>query len=82
MTILTVSLTHKKLTIDKLQNERQVTERQIKIYKRNLLLSQSADVKSWLLAQADFMVKMAGRKLWNDQDVVTAVSLLKVQIVA
>ncbi|RAW99512.1 MULTISPECIES: uroporphyrinogen-III C-methyltransferase [unclassified Photorhabdus] len=37
----------------------------------------SSDVKSWLLAQADFLVKMAGRKLWNDQDVVTAAALLK-----
>ena len=37
----------------------------------------STDVKSWLLAQADFLVKMAERKLWNDQDVVTAMVLLK-----
>ncbi|HGN1704736.1 TPA: uroporphyrinogen-III C-methyltransferase [Providencia rettgeri] len=37
----------------------------------------SADVKSWLIAQADFMVKMAGRKLWNDHDPVTAAVLLK-----
>lgn len=37
----------------------------------------SSDVKNWLLAQADFMVKMAGRKLWNDHDPVTAAVLLK-----
>lgn len=37
----------------------------------------SADVKSWLIAQADFLVKMAERKLWNEQDVVTAMVLLK-----
>ncbi|HEM6891411.1 uroporphyrinogen-III C-methyltransferase [Providencia rettgeri] len=37
----------------------------------------SSDVKSWLIAQADFMVKMAGRKLWNDHDPVTAAVLLK-----
>ncbi|WP_434526143.1 uroporphyrinogen-III C-methyltransferase [Photorhabdus asymbiotica] len=37
----------------------------------------SSDVKSWLLAQADFLVKMAARKLWNDQDVITAAALLK-----
>ena len=66
-----------KLTIDKLQNERQVTERQIQNLQTQFAAISSADVKSWLLAQADFMVKMAGRKLWNDQDVVTAVSLLK-----
>lgn len=35
------------------------------------------DAKTWLLAQADFLVKLAGRKLWSDQDVTTAVALLK-----
>lgn len=35
------------------------------------------DAKTWLLAQADFLIKMAGRKLWNDQDITTAATLLK-----
>ncbi|WP_251265732.1 uroporphyrinogen-III C-methyltransferase, partial [Enterobacter hormaechei] len=26
-----------------------------------------SDAKTWLLAQADFLVKLAGRKLWSDQ---------------
>ncbi|MCW6540197.1 uroporphyrinogen-III C-methyltransferase [Yersinia ruckeri] len=36
-----------------------------------------SDAKTWLLAQADFLVKMAGRKLWSDQDVTSAATLLK-----
>ena len=36
-----------------------------------------SDAKTWLLAQADFLVKMAGRKLWSDQDVTSAAALLK-----
>ncbi len=36
-----------------------------------------SDAKTWLLAQADFLVKLAGRKLWSDQDVTTAATLLK-----
>ncbi|MEN0615695.1 uroporphyrinogen-III C-methyltransferase [Klebsiella indica] len=36
-----------------------------------------SDTKTWLLAQADFLVKLAGRKLWSDQDVTTAAALLK-----
>lgn len=36
-----------------------------------------ADASNWLLAQAGFLVKMAGYKLWGDQDSVTAVVLLK-----
>ena len=35
------------------------------------------DAKTWLLSQADFLVKLAGRKLWSDQDVTTAAALLK-----
>lgn len=35
------------------------------------------NVKSWLLAQADFLVKLANRKLWSEQDVTTAGALLK-----
>ncbi|ECD9548228.1 uroporphyrinogen-III C-methyltransferase [Salmonella enterica subsp. houtenae] len=36
-----------------------------------------SDAKTWLLAQTDFLVKLAGRKLWSDQDVTTAAALLK-----
>lgn len=35
------------------------------------------DGKVWLIAQADFLVKLAGRKLWSDQDATTAAALLK-----
>ncbi|EPO1787892.1 uroporphyrinogen-III C-methyltransferase [Cronobacter turicensis] len=36
-----------------------------------------SDAKTWQLAQADFLVKLAGRKLWSDQDATTAAALLK-----
>ncbi|MGL4860966.1 MAG: uroporphyrinogen-III C-methyltransferase [Enterobacteriaceae bacterium] len=35
------------------------------------------DNKSWLLAQADFLVKLAGRKLWSEHDILSAALLLK-----
>ncbi|NIF02333.1 uroporphyrinogen-III C-methyltransferase [Pantoea sp. Acro-805] len=35
------------------------------------------DTRTWLVAQADYLVKLAGRKLWSDQDVTTAAALLK-----
>lgn len=35
------------------------------------------DTSIWLLAQADFLVKLAARKLWSDKDVLTAGALLK-----
>ena len=35
------------------------------------------DSNNWLIAQADYLVKLAGRKLWSDQDATTAAALLK-----
>ncbi|OTA20925.1 cell developmental protein SirA [Xenorhabdus beddingii] len=35
------------------------------------------DLESWRLAQASSLVKMAGRKIWSEQDVTTAIALLK-----
>ncbi|KAA8996440.1 uroporphyrinogen-III C-methyltransferase [Affinibrenneria salicis] len=37
----------------------------------------SHENKTWMLAQADFLVRLAGRKLWSDRDVTTAAALLK-----
>jgi len=35
------------------------------------------DTGVWLVSQADYLVKLAGRKLWSDQDVTTSLALLK-----
>src|SRR5471032_1882234 len=51
---------------------RQLTEIQDKVASIS-----GSDTKTWMLAQADFLVKLAGRKLWSDQDVTTAAALLK-----
>ncbi len=66
---------------DKLQ---QASERQQASFSRQLNELQDkvasisgSDAKTWMLAQADFLVKLAGRKLWSDQDVTTAAALLK-----
>ncbi|WP_340609960.1 uroporphyrinogen-III C-methyltransferase [Xenorhabdus bharatensis] len=37
----------------------------------------NSDVENWRLAQANFLVKMASRKIWGDQDIATAIALLK-----
>jgi len=51
---------------------RQLTELQDKV-----AAISGSDAKTWMLAQADYLVKLAGRKLWSDQDVTTAAALLK-----
>lgn len=37
----------------------------------------ASDAKVWHLSEADFLVKMAARKLWIEQDMTTAVNMLK-----
>jgi uroporphyrin-3 C-methyltransferase len=37
----------------------------------------SNDLNNWQLAQVNYLVKLAERKLWSDQDVTTALALLK-----
>lgn len=62
--------------LDKKEYEQQLEQRIEELQAQITTLS-STDVKRWLLAQADFLAKMAGRKLWNDYDPVTAIALLK-----
>lgn len=51
--------------------------RQLNELQEKVATISGSDAKTRLLAQADFLVKMAGRKLWSDQDVTTAATLLK-----
>lgn len=37
----------------------------------------SNDSSAWMIAQADYLINLAARKLWSDQDVNTAAALLK-----
>lgn len=50
---------------------------QIKALEEKVSALSGNDGKTWLISEADFLVKLAGRKLWNDQDAATANSLLK-----
>ncbi|HFZ1711020.1 TPA: uroporphyrinogen-III C-methyltransferase [Citrobacter sedlakii] len=61
------------------QANRQQAElsRQLDEVQQKVATISGSDAKTWLLAQADFLVKLAGRKLWSDQDVTTAAALLK-----
>ncbi|GJL48415.1 TPA: uroporphyrinogen-III C-methyltransferase [Citrobacter farmeri] len=61
------------------QANRQQTElaKQLDEVQQKVATISGSDAKTWLLAQSDFLVKLAGRKLWSDQDVTTAAALLK-----
>lgn len=50
---------------------------QIKALEEKVSALSGNDGRTWLIAEADFLVKLAGRKLWSDQDATTATALLK-----
>lgn len=64
-------------TLDAADREQATLTRQLNELQEKVAIISGSDAKTWLLAQADFLVKMAGRKLWSDQDVTTAAALLK-----
>ncbi|WP_413739775.1 uroporphyrinogen-III C-methyltransferase [Sodalis sp. RH14] len=59
------------------QQQAAVQDRQLSELRDKVATISGSDANTWLLAQADFLVKQAGRKLWSDQDIVTAGALLK-----
>ncbi|MGL5387153.1 MAG: uroporphyrinogen-III C-methyltransferase [Enterobacterales bacterium] len=64
-------------TLEAADREQTSLVRQLNELQEKVATISGSDAKTWLLAQADFLVKMAGRKLWSDQDVTTAAALLK-----
>lgn len=64
-------------TLEAADREQTTLVRQLNELQDKVATISGSDAKTWLLAQADFLVKMAGRKLWSDQDVTTAAALLK-----
>ncbi|PVZ86389.1 uroporphyrinogen-III C-methyltransferase [Serratia sp. S1B] len=64
-------------TLDATSREQAALGRKLNELQDKVATLSGNDAKTWLLAQADFLIKMAGRKLWNDQDITTAATLLK-----
>ncbi|MDX7991260.1 uroporphyrinogen-III C-methyltransferase [Xenorhabdus littoralis] len=57
------------------QNQR-LDNRIEELHSRVAVLS-NTNIENWRLAQANSLVKMAGRKIWSEQDITTAIALLK-----
>lgn len=57
--------------------QQETLAKQLEDVQQKVAVISGSDAKTWLLAQADFLVKSAGRKLWSDRDVTTAAALLK-----
>lgn len=63
--------------LEEAQRQQATLAKQLEDVQQKVATISGTDAKTWLLAQADFLVKLAGRKLWSDQDVTTAAALLK-----
>lgn len=63
--------------LNEAKHQRETLAKQLDELQQKVAVISGSDAKTWLLAQADFLVKLAGRKLWSDQDVTTAAALLK-----
>lgn len=63
--------------LDEANRQQVALAKQLDEVQQKVATISGSDAKTWLLAQADFLVKLAGRKLWSDQDVTTAAALLK-----
>lgn len=59
------------------QSQLQETEKDLQGLRDKVNSLTGNDASVWLVSQADYLVKLAGRKLWSDQDVTTALALLK-----
>ncbi len=82
------SLTEAQATITKLESElterignsdSTIAQQQNKIEELTLLLSdlKGRHPNDWLLAEADYLIKLAGRKLFLEKDIISAVRLLE-----
>ncbi|WP_067709721.1 uroporphyrinogen-III C-methyltransferase [Erwinia sp. ErVv1] len=70
-------LTTQTAALDAARQQQAVMSKQLDELKQKVATISGNDAHTWLLAQADYLVKLAGRKLWSDRDVTTAAALLK-----
>ena len=59
------------------QQQQAELSQQLDTLRQKVATLSGSDVNTWMLSQSDYLVKLAGRKLWSDQDIKTAAALLK-----
>jgi uroporphyrin-3 C-methyltransferase len=64
-------------SMQSLVEQLQQTDAQVKANQGNLADLSGRRPADWLLAEADYLVRMAGRKLWLEHDVKTAIMMLQ-----
>ncbi|MEP1868448.1 MAG: uroporphyrinogen-III C-methyltransferase [Paraglaciecola sp.] len=66
-----------QMRVNNLVEQLQLTDSQTQSNQRQLTEISGRRPADWLLAEADYLVRMAGRKLWLEHDVKTAIMMLQ-----
>ncbi|MBT0727528.1 uroporphyrinogen-III C-methyltransferase [Rosenbergiella australiborealis] len=74
---LTQQLSQTEQALKDSQTQLQDTDKDLQGLREKINSLTGNDTSVWLVSQADYLVKLAGRKLWSDQDVTTSLALLK-----
>ena len=74
---LVQQLTTQDQVLKSAQQQQAELSQQLDTLRQKVATLSGNDVNTWMLSQSDYLVKLAGRKLWSDQDVKTAAALLK-----
>lgn len=74
---LTQQLSSAQTALNDARTQQAATAKELEALREKVATISSNDVNAWLVSQADYLVKLAGRKLWSDQDITTAAALLK-----
>jgi uroporphyrin-III C-methyltransferase len=69
--------TEQQQFITKVTQSNQTTENGLYRLQEQLSSLSTSNYNNWLISQANYLVNLAGRKIWNEQDFVTASLLLK-----
>lgn len=70
-------LTEQQQFITQVKQSNQMTENGLYRLQEQLSSLSNSNYNNWLISQANYLVNLAGRKIWNEQDFVTASLLLK-----
>lgn len=62
--------------LKKIASENKVNKSAVQALQRSLAATYIRQPNDWILSEVDYLVKLAGRKIWLEQDVKTAVALL------
>ncbi|OON38554.1 uroporphyrinogen-III C-methyltransferase [Izhakiella australiensis] len=74
---LTQQLTSADGALQNVRQQQTTSAKELDELRQKVASITGSDARTWMISQADYLVKLAGRKLWSDQDVTTAAALLK-----